>query len=154
MRPLKHTLLAGLAALPLATLPLAGVAVAQTAPGANPVATRQEGLKRMQGHMEAIQAAVRGGGDIRGLTPRTDDMIAWFRDFPALFPAGSDQAPSKALPTVWSDRAGFESKAADAVAAAERLRVAVATGDAATVGPALQAMGGACGACHRVHRSR
>ncbi|WP_376093027.1 c-type cytochrome [Roseomonas sp. CCTCC AB2023176] len=135
-------------------LAVGGVAVAQTAPGANPVQTRQDGLKRMQDHMQAIQAAVRAGGDMRPLSPRVDDMVTWFQGFPQHFPAGSDQPPSKALPTVWSDRAGFEQRASDAVAAAQRLKVAVDSGDAANVGPALQAMGGACGACHRVHRGR
>ena len=144
MRLLTPSLVIGAALL------LGGVAVAQP----NPVQTRQDGLKRMQENMQAIQAAVRAGGDMRPLAPRADDLVAWFNTFPQHFPAGSDQPPTKALPTVWSDRAGFEQRAADAAAAAQRLQVAVNTGDAATVGPALQAMGNACGACHRVHRGR
>ncbi len=151
MRPITHTLLAGAVALAvLGPVPWGVEAVAQP----DPIATRKEGLRRMQGHLQALTAAARGGGDVRGEVARADDMIAWFRTFPELFPAGSDRGDTRALPTVWSDRAGFERRGADMVAASERLRAVIATGDAAALGPALQATGGTCGACHQVHRGR
>lgn len=128
----------------------AGAALAQT----DPVATRKDGLKRMQGHLEAINPVASAGGNVREMVPRTDDMVAFFATFPSHFPAGSDGNGSKALPSVWADRPGFEAAAANAVTAANALRTAAASGDAAATAQAARAMGGACGACHRGYRGR
>lgn len=140
-----------LAAL-LAVLSLLGAGAALAQP--DPVAARKEGLKRMQGHLEAITPVASAGGNVRETVPRTEDMIAFFTGFPALFPPGSDNNGSKALPSVWADRAGFEAAAANAVSAAGALRNAAASGDAAATAQAVRAMGGACGACHRNFRGR
>ncbi len=141
-------------ALPIATflaaLSTLGVAMAQP----DPVSTRKEGLRRMQTNLEAIGAVANAGGDTRDTVPRADEMVAFFRDLPALFPPGSDGNGSRALPAVWSERAGFERAAANATTAAEALRTAAASGDAAATTAAVRAMGASCGACHRNHRSR
>lgn len=128
----------------------AGAALAQT----DPVADRKDGLKRMQGHLEAINPVATAGGDVREMVPRTEDMVAFFATLPSRFPAGSDNNGSKALPSVWADRPGFEAAAANAVTAASALRSAAASGDAAATAQAARAMGGACGACHRGYRGR
>ncbi|MFH5924621.1 c-type cytochrome [Roseomonas xinghualingensis] len=134
----------------LAALLLAGTAFAQP----DPVPTRKEGLRRMQTNLEAIGAVANAGGDTRDTVPRSDEMVAFFRNLPALFPSGSDGNGSRARPAVWSDRAGFERAATNAVAAAEALRVSAGSGDAAATSQAVRAMGGACSACHRSYRSR
>ena len=128
----------------------AGAALAQP----DPVASRKEGLKRMQGHLEAINPVATAGGDVRATVPRTEDMVAFFTSFPTLFPPGSDNNGSKALPSVWADRPAFEAAAANAATAAGALRNAAASGDAAATAQAARAMGGACGACHRGFRGR
>ncbi|WP_426956270.1 cytochrome c [Muricoccus radiodurans] len=145
--PLRAATLFAALAVPLLGT---GLALAQT----DPITARKDGLRRMQGHLEAINAAARAGGDTRALTERTADMVAFYRSFPTLFPPGSDTPPSRALPTVWTDRAGFEAADANAVAAAEALNAAAASGDAAATGRAAQAMGAACGNCHRGYRGR
>ena len=127
-----------------------GTALAQP----DPVAARKDGLKRMQANLEAITTAATAGGNTRETVPRAEEMVAFFTTFPSLFPPGSDGNGSKALPAVWADRPGFERLAANAVTAAEALRAAAAGGDAAATGAAARAMGGACGACHRVNRGR
>jgi len=48
--------------------------------------------------------------------------------FVTLFPAGSDKARTKALPTVWSDSAGFRRPAKNAEAAFDKLSVAAGFG--------------------------
>lgn len=139
-----------LVAAAIAALLSVGAALAQP----DPVSTRKEGLRRMQTNLEAIGAVARAGGDTRDTAPRAEEMVAFFQTLPTLFPPGSDGNGSRALPTVWSDRAGFERASANAVTAAEALRAAAGTGDAAATTASVQAMGAACGACHRNHRGR
>src|SRR6478609_6281453 len=88
----------------LGLLALAGGAMAQ----GDVIAERRAGLKRMGGHMEGIKPVVDGKGDVRALEPRVDDMIAWYRGMPPLFPAGSGTGDTKAQPAIWTDFAGFE----------------------------------------------
>ena len=141
-------------ALPIAAFLAAastlGVAMAQP----DPVSTRKEGLRRMQTNLEAIGAVASAGGDTRDAAPRAEEMVAFFRNLPSLFPPGSDGNGSRALPAVWSERAGFDRAAANAVTAAEALRAAAATGDAAATTAAVRSMGATCGACHRTYRGR
>lgn len=121
---------------------------------ADAIAQRKAGLRDMQRRMEAIKAAVDGRGDVAALAPSIAGMEAFYRDFPALFPPGSEAGDTKARPEVWSNRAVFETASRNAVGAAENLRKAAASGDAAATGSALQQMGAACGACHRNFRNR
>ena len=139
-----------LPAAALAAMLAAGAALAQT----DPVTARKEGLKRMQANLEAIGNVAKDGGDTREVAPRAEEMVTFFRSFPALFPPGSDGNGSRALPAVWSDRDGFERASANSVSAAEALRTAAASGDAAATGAAVRNMGGTCGACHRNYRGR
>ena len=65
-----------------------------------------------------------------------------------MFPAGSDKGETKALPTVWSDSAGFLAASKNADAAYDKLAVAAGSGDLAAVTAAFGDTGKACGACH------
>src|SRR4051794_38366453 len=76
----------------LGLVALAGTALAQ----AEVIAERRAGLKRMGSHMEAIKPMVEAKGDVKALEPRIDDMIAFYRNLPALFPQGSGTGDIKA----------------------------------------------------------
>ena len=134
---------------------LAGTAFAQvaSAPG-DVIAERRAGLKRMGQHMEAMKPVAEARGDVRALTPRIDDMIAWYRGLPALFPEGSGTGDTKALPAIWSDRAGFEAADQKLLGQLDVLKAAATSGDPAAFATAFQATGPACGGCHRPYRAR
>ncbi|MBV1797397.1 cytochrome c [Siccirubricoccus sp. G192] len=135
----------------LGIVALAGTALAQ----GDVIAQRREGLKRMGGHMDAMKGLVASRGDTRPAAARVDDMIAWYRGFPALFPAGSDRGDTKALPAVWTDRAGFETANANLLRQLDVLKSAAASGDQAAFAAAYQATGPQfCGGCHRPFRAR
>jgi cytochrome c556 len=140
----------------LAVVAVMGTAWAQT----EVITARRDGLKRMGGHMEAIKAVTEARGDTQPLVARAEDMAAWFQALPTRFPAGTDTPPgtgpgqTRALPVIWTERAGFERAAANAAAAAGALRTAAATGDAAATARAFQELGSTCGACHRTYRAR
>jgi cytochrome c556 len=139
---------------------VAGTAVAQGVAQTEVITARRDGLKRMSQHMEAIKAATEARSDPQALVARAEDMQAWFQALPTRFPAGTDTPPgtgpgqTRALPVIWTERAGFERAAANAAAAAGVLRTAAASGDAAATAKAFQELGSTCGACHRTYRAR
>lgn len=141
---MKAWILAGAAC---AALGVAGAAFAQDV-----VTARRDGLKGMGAHLEAIKAVSDARGDPRPLVGRIDDMIAFFNGLPARFPEGSGTGNTRALPTIWSDRAGFERASANMVTQLQAMRAVAASGDAAALPAAFQQTGATCGACHRPYR--
>lgn len=133
---------------------VAGGAFAQGA-GSEVIAQRREGLKRMGAHMEAMKPVSDARGDVRALAPRLDDMIAWYRLMPTLFPPGSDVGDTKAQPAVWSQREGFDAANTRLLGHLDVLKAAATAGDAAAFATAYQATGSQfCGGCHRTYRAR
>jgi cytochrome c556 len=150
---MKRTLLlaAALIAIPLAA------ALAQTpATGLTSdqiVAARQTGFAQSRGSFLAMKAAAEAGADVKQLVGPARSLARWARTLPSLFPAGSDLPASKALPAVWSDRAGFEARAAAYDAAAQALAEAAQSGDRATFLTRWGELGAACSACHDTYRA-
>ncbi len=142
---MKLWILAGAA---VAGLGMAGAALAQDV-----IADRREGLKGMGRHLEAIKAVSDARGDPAPLVGRVDEMIVFFNGLPARFPAGSGTGDTRALPAIWSDRAGFERASANMVTQLQALRAVAAAGDAAALPAAFQQTGATCGACHRPYRA-
>jgi cytochrome c556 len=136
------------AALALAT---AGVVRAQEF---NIIETRQAGQDLLSGDFNGIRAAVAAKGDVTKLEDPAKAMARWMKQFPTTFPAGSDKGPTKALPPVWSDPAGFHKAADNFVAAAEKLTQLAKAGDAEGVTAQVKVVGDACAACHRTYRQR
>ena len=132
---------------------LVGGGTAAVAQGGDVIAQRREGMKRMAQQMQAMKAVVDSRGEVRGQVERIDDMLAWYRDEPKLFPAGSDRGDTRSLPAVWSDHAGFLQANAATTSALQRLRTAAAGGDQAGFAQAYQETAATCGACHRTYRA-
>ncbi|MFC4170292.1 c-type cytochrome [Teichococcus aestuarii] len=154
---------AGLACAALAVAALAGAwqaapalaqAGAASGTAGDVVAERKAGLKQMAGHLEAIKGILDSRGALEPVAGRATEMQRFFEGFPARFPPGSDTGDTRALPAVWSDRAGFERASANMVAALGKLRDAAAAGDAGATATAFREAGGTCGACHRNYRAR
>lgn len=142
-RPLLAAALAAAIAVPVA----AGASVAI-------IQERQEGFKRMAESMRAIQAVVQAGGPTGAAVAPARAIAEHAPRIKTLFPPGSDQgARTRALPSIWSDRAGFDSRADAFTARAQALLAAAQGSDVAALGRALEATGQACGACHRPHRA-
>lgn len=121
-------------------------------PTADVIAGRQAAF-RMSG---ALVGAMKGAID-RSDDPKTQAFAAralagWARAIPGMFPAGSSSAASGALPLVWSDRAGFEARAADYAAAAAKLADLAKAGDKPGFAAQFGEVGKACKACHDTYR--
>ena len=139
-----------LAAVALAT---AGIARAD---GINVIETRQAGQDAMSGAFADIRTVVADKGDVKSLEAPAKAMARWMRQYPTLFPAGSDKGdpPTKALPAVWSDMAGFKKDADTMAEAADKLAQLAKAGDADGVAAQVKVIGDACAACHRTYRAR
>ncbi|WP_424812673.1 cytochrome c [Roseococcus sp. YIM B11640] len=127
----------------------AGAAIAQDV-----IADRRAGLKNAGEQFQAIKAVSDARGDLRPVAAQIDELIAFFRGLPARFPEGSGTGNTRALPAIWSDRAGFEQANANLITQLTALRALAAAGDNAAFPAAFNQTGAACGACHRVNRAR
>jgi len=151
---MKRTLLlaATLAAIPLT----AALAQTPAAPaGLTPeqiVAARQSGYVLSGGSFAAMKVAAESGADVKQLVFPSRSLARWARTLPSLFPAGTELPSSKALPTVWSDRAGFEARALAYAEAAVRLAEAAQSGDRDAFMTRWGEVRGACAACHDTYR--
>jgi cytochrome c556 len=117
------------------------------------VKQRQENRKETAATMRSIKGVIDAKGDVKTVVASAAKLKQLELAFEKMFPAGSDK-DTKALPTVWSDSAGFlaASKAADA--AYDKLAVAAGSGDLAAVTAAFGDTGKACGACHDKFRAK
>lgn len=142
------------AVVTLAAMGIAQVGVAR-AEALNPIAIRQVGMALQAGSFGFIRSVVAAKGDVKPLEAPAKAIARWAATIPVVFPAGSDKGgDTKALPEIWSDRAGFEKIAMTMGEAATRLATAAKAGDADAVAIEAKAIGDQCGACHRGYRAK
>jgi cytochrome c556 len=67
---------------------------------------------------------------------------------PAVFPAGSGDGDTKALPAIWTRQDVFKERLDAFVAAAQGFDAVVASGDMSGFGAALNSLGQSCKSCH------
>ena len=128
----------------------ATIALAQ----ADVIKERQENRKQTAAAMRAIKGIIDAKGPTSGAVEQAAKLKTLEVAFDKMFPAGSDKGETKALPTVWSDWAGFQTASANAVAAYDKLAVAAGSGDVAVLTTAFGDAGKACGACHEKFRAK
>jgi cytochrome c556 len=146
-----------LLAVTLAAIPLtAALAQAPAAPaGLTPqeiVAARQASYFLSGGSFASMKAAADAGADVKQLASPSRTLARWARTLPGMFPAGTNLPTSKALPAVWSDRAGFEARAAAYAEAARRMAEAAQTGDRDAFLARWAETRAICSACHDTYR--
>jgi cytochrome c556 len=128
----------------------ATIALAQ----ADVIKERQENRKGAAAAMRAIKGIIDAKGPTSGAVEQAAKLKTLEAAFDKLFPAGSDKGDTKALPTVWSDWAGFQAASKNADAAFDKLATAAGSGDMAALTAAFGDTGKACGACHEKFRAK
>ncbi|MGR8949072.1 MAG: c-type cytochrome [Gammaproteobacteria bacterium] len=119
---------------------------------------RQGHLAAMGGHTNAVfqlfgETAIppeRMASHARALVTLVNELEA---DLEGMFPAGSGEGKTDALPKIWADWDGFTEAAAKAKSAADDVTAALDANDNAAFGSAMKAMGGACKGCHKKFRA-
>ena len=147
------------ALLPLAALAGCAATAAETpaAPtGLTPqqiVAARQSAFHLSAGTFGPMKGVVESGGEVKPLAFGARGLARWAKTLPTMFPEGTQLADSRALPAVWTDRPGFNARAAAFADATSRLTAAADANDKAAFAEAWKATGASCGACHDAYRA-
>ena len=130
---------------------MVGAVGAQT-PQAEDVIKGRQGAMMLSGvAMASIKGAIDAGQPLASQRFSTRSLARWAHAVPGMFPAGSGPeagVQSNARAEIWSDRAGFEARAADYAAAADRLAELAAGDDAAAFADQWTAVRATCQACH------
>lgn len=136
---------------------VAGAAGAQAtqSPAADTVHGRQAALMLSGVAMGAMKSAIDAGQapSTQGFNSRA--LSRWARALPGMFPAGTGAeagVPTKAKAEIWSDRAGFEARAAAYAAAADRLNE-LARADDPGFAAQWTEVRAACQSCHDIYRA-
>jgi cytochrome c556 len=116
------------------------------------VAGRQAAFLLSAADFGGIKAAIARGDDVTTQAFAARSLARWAKTIPAMFPAGTGIAPSEALPAIWTDRAGFEAKAAAYAEAADKLAALAKAGDKPGFAAQFGEVGKSCGACHDAYR--
>ncbi|UYN95463.1 MAG: cytochrome c [Enhydrobacter sp.] len=115
---------------------------------------RQDNRKQAGAQMRAIKGIIDAKGNVAPVVQHAAKLKELELAFVKMFPAGSDKGETKALPVIWTNRAGFDAASKAADAAYDKLAVAAGSGDLAAVTAAYAEVGKQCGACHNTFRAK
>jgi len=118
------------------------------------VKMRMDHMKAMGTEMKRIGAMVRGKKRFDGskIAAASEKIADHGRKSSKLFPKGSWQNPTRALPKIWKDWRGFTRAMNSMVRSAIVLAESGRAGNKARANTAFIALGKSCGACHRNYR--
>jgi cytochrome c556 len=119
------------------------------------VKDRMELMKGIAEQMKQIGAMMKGEAAFDAATVRlaADTVAAHADDMPELFPEGSTDAPSEALPSIWQDWDAFSGLAAELEENAGLLSEATAGATGVDdIRAHFASMGRTCSACHEDFR--
>lgn len=134
-----------------------GMARAADAPaGFDMIVARQAGQDLVGGTFTGLlQAAKQKVSDVKPFASAARALTKWEPVFMTMFPPGTEHGhKTRALPAIWTDRAGFEQAAQNLTQAAAKLEQVAHAGDQAGFAQQVQAVGEACTACHKKFRAR
>ena len=150
---LAAAMVCGTVALGLGQAPaLAGDSAADAA---TLIQARQSALMLSAVAFGGMKGAIDSGADVSSQAFAARALARWSRTLPTMFPAGTGKAsgtPTKALNAIWSDRAGFEARAADYATAAARLAQLAEANDKPGFAAQWQVVRQSCSGCHDVYR--
>lgn len=128
---------------------------ARTAAGPTPqelVTTRQADMDMAVSTLTLLKNASANGASLKTLAFPASGLAKFAGVLPSLFPDSTKGLPSRAKPTIWTDRAGFQAKAAEFAAASKALAAAAAAEDKAGFDTALASVGASCKGCHEIYQ--
>lgn len=109
---------------------------------------RKSVMRVVGGHMLGMGTILKGRIHADDLSYHARGMANVAKLAPKVFPEGSGEGKTAAMPEIWQDRDEFDSIMDDFVKAANQIADAAEAGDMSQVGPAMKALGGSCKACH------
>lgn len=142
-----------LTAAVIGMLCIGGAANAQGSPEVL-VKARQAGMALSGSVVGGMKAAIDAGQAPSSQRNAARALARWAHTLPQLFPEGTDPASLEtgAQPAVWTDRSGFDAKAAEFAAAADRLAELSEGQDAAAFSTQWTTVRSGCQSCHSVYK--
>jgi cytochrome c556 len=152
--------------LPLFLVPLIAAcatsgdeAPAVAARASEPSAAELIAARQAMMHMAAtllfqeVMPVVKSGGDVKATGHASDGLDLFGHSIAGLFPEGSAGPDSRALPSIWANKADFVAKANAFGDAAARLKQLGDAGDSAGFAAQAKVVAQGCGACHTLYRA-
>jgi len=120
----------------------------------DPITQRQNLMKNNQEQMRTLTGMARGQAPFNAATAQAafQRLEQNAQQTPALFPAGSNQGKTAALPTIWERKADFDAHATKLQQDARAAQGAIT--DQASLQAAIQRVGQNCGGCHETYRRK
>lgn len=137
---------------------LAGAASAQqsSSPAHDAIATRKAAFAMSAVTVGAINAGIEADAPLASQGFAVGALRKWAHAIPGAFPQGTSAADlpgeTMAKPEIWTDRAGFEAKAADYAAAVDKLAELGRGTDAQAFEDQFAVVRASCGSCHNPYR--
>ena len=116
--------------------------------GAELVTARQAGMDMSAATLTLLKNASTNGVPLKNLAFPSSGLAKWALVLPTLFSENTKGIVSRAKLTVWSDRAGYNSKAQAFIDATKALGAAAAADNKPAFDAALASTGAACKGCH------
>ena len=138
------------------SLGLASLAAAQQEGAKGVVAVRQATMDANAKHMNAVKAILTEDPQLLKHVAFHAQAIAEAAEYvPEMFPQGSTQPPTAALPAIWEEPDQFKQAAERAHGLAEKLAETSRGGDVPATLAAFAALGKeGCGGCHETFRKK
>jgi len=102
---------------------------------------------------ESVMPAVRNGTDVKRQEHAADGLAHFGHSIAGLFPDGSEGPDSRALPTVWTNKADFQARATAFGDASARLAELAKAGDSAGFAAQARVVSAGCDGCHSLYRA-
>jgi cytochrome c556 len=120
----------------------------------DPIRQRQDLMKNNQEQVRALTGMARGQTLFNAATAQAalQRIEQNARQVPALFPAGSQQGKTAALPVIWERKADFDARARKLEQDAKAAQTGLT--DQASLQAAVQRVGQNCGGCHETYRRK
>jgi cytochrome c556 len=120
----------------------------------DPISQRQNLMKNNQDQMRTLTGMSRGQVPFNAATAQAafQRLEQNAKQIPALFPAGSTQGKTAALPAIWERKADFDAHATKFEQDAKAVQAGIT--DQAGLQAAIQRVGQSCGSCHDAYRRK
>jgi len=136
----------------LMVLTTSGIGV--LAQSSDPITQRQNLMKNNQEQVRALTGMARGQVPFNAAAAQAalQRIAQNAQQIPPLFPAGSHQGKTAALPAIWERKADFDAHAAKLEQDAKAVQAGIT--DQASLQAAIQRVGQNCGGCHESYRRK
>jgi cytochrome c556 len=118
------------------------------------IKTREADMKEMGKNLKAIKGIIDAGENAADVVAPASKIAEIAGLIPSLFPKGSDQGKTGALPAIWEKWDEFTKHADSLKSEATMLASAGQSGDMATVRAQFDKTAKECGACHKDFRKK